>query len=147
MHTKFLSFSLLFLLKISSCECDYKWDYWFVEYDKNKGEFKRAGNIEGGTIYQSFNVEECKKTKDSLFIKASVYSLYELGNIEKDELFYIIGVKKDKTLDTLYTFSGTEIKDYKFSLLKYNSFVFKERESKIGKIYFTKGFNKYFKWD
>lgn len=145
MHIKLLGFSLLFLLKFNSCECNYKWDYWFVKYDESKNEFRKETNIEGGTIYQSFKVEECKKTNDSLFIKASVYSLYELGNIEKDELFYIIGIKKDKTLDTLYTFSDTAIKDYRFSLLKYDSFVFKEKESEIGQIYFTKGFKKYLK--
>lgn len=147
MYIKLLGFSLLFLLKISSCECDYSWDYWFVEYNKIKGEFLRAKNIEGGTIYQSFNVEECKKEKDSLFVKASVYSIYELGNIEKDKLFYIIGVNKGKAIDTLYVFSDRAISDYKFSLLKYDSFVFKEKESEIGQIYFTKGFKKYFKWE
>lgn len=145
MYIKLFGFSLLFLLKFNSCECDYSWDYAYVKYHKINNEFKEELNIVGGSINQSFNIEDCKKEKDSLFVKASVYSRFNIGNTKKHELFYIIGVQKSKKLDTLYSFYNYSIKDYVFDLRKYESFVFKESESEIGHIYFIKGFKKYIK--
>lgn len=146
MHIKFLSFSLLFLLKFNSCECDYSWDYLLVKLDDDKKEFVPT-NVEIGTIEQSFNIEDCKNEKDSLFVKAIVYSRNQIRLNKKNEQFYLIGVQKNKNLDTLYSFSNYSINNYVFDLRKYESFVFKEKESEVGHIYFTKGFKKYFKWE
>mgnify|MGYP006189274809 CR=1 FL=1 len=145
MYIKLLSFSLLFLLKISSCECDYSGKVYFVKWDLNKKDYVPT-NVEIGTIEQSFNIEDCKNEKDSLFVKAIVYSRNQIRLNKKNEQFYLIGIQKNKNLDTLYSFSNYSINNYVFDLRKYESFVFKEKESEVGHMYFTKGFKKYFKW-
>jgi|GEM_PF-2390399 len=138
---KFLT--LIFLLKISSCECDYSGEYSFVKWDKDKQTFLYT-TVPIGSVEQSFNIESCDKSGNNLNIVASVYSRNSLKIDKKAEEFYIIGEqKKTKKVDTLYVFTNTLENKYTFDLKKYKYFVFKEKGSTIGNIFFTKGFKKY----
>lgn len=120
-------------------ECKYSGEIYFVEWSNDSKSFINK-NLEIGSIEKSFNIEDCKKVKDSLFVEASIFFKNKFNSNKKDEFFYIIGIKNNRPIDTLYKFSKISSNNYAFSLKKYDSFIFKEKESFVGSKFLMKSF-------
>lgn len=87
MQFKLFSLILLFLFQMDFFECKYSGEIYFVEWSNDSKSFINK-NLEIGSIEKSFNIEDCKKVKDSLFVEASIFFKNKFNSNKKDEFFY-----------------------------------------------------------
>lgn len=130
---------LIFLLtSLFSCKCNFTGYRSFVKANEIK-EFKNT-SIDPNLIEYSLNVESCKKEKNLITIKSSIYYTGQNDFKLKNEKFYIIGCFKDSNKnDTLKISNDVKI-NFFINKRKYNAFIFKEEKSTIGTKFLLKDF-------
>ena len=137
-------FFLLILISLKTCECGYKGNYSFVNWNPKLNVFENV-SINIGELKISPNIENCFCKENRITIEGIIQSKEMLSGSERELKSYVVILEcddKNKIVDTLFL---TKLNGkFKLSLIEKNSnyVVFKYSDNPQGIKYKISDFKK-----